>query len=433
MSAHWGCLAKTQQDEILKAALERDRAEWQANQAQAGTEDAAADQDPPKDSPPEPKRRTGLDSSQMTEFVCGSCTKGAICMICKELAVKADDALQIKPSIDDSHTQALLSQGDVQMMDGAAETLADSIPDELVFRCMTCKRVAHYAHLPAPPDLDIPPDEVTPATLADYYQNTNKWQCHDCASYIYAVEHILAWRPYPEDAVEPSRPPGEPVNHKAMLPREYLVKWADRSYRRTSWVPHGWLLATHASRLKNFLAHGSRVPLLLEAAEQDEAQIKQVDSTTFEIDQEDADDTTLRAEANALASLLPEPDAERKIPPAWKTVDRVLDVLLWNPQKRTKPQAKSRGKRRAGKTARRVESDDNEDSGLDLPEEFKAVYDTGEQPSDHLTETVAEYEFRTDSLLQEEDVGKVVWALIKWDDLGYEDGECRFHVRAFSC
>ena len=30
MAAHWACLAKTQRDEILKAAFERDKAEWQA-------------------------------------------------------------------------------------------------------------------------------------------------------------------------------------------------------------------------------------------------------------------------------------------------------------------------------------------------------------------------------------------------------------------
>ncbi|KAI0639630.1 hypothetical protein C8Q77DRAFT_1082196 [Trametes polyzona] len=411
VSAHWGCLAKTQRDEILRAALERDKAEWRA----AGSNH------------PEPQKREGLLTHQTTEFICGSCMRGGICMGCKEVALKPDEFLQRAPPttpLQDleprstpldalngvEHAPAPLPVVSPDTKDGN-----DGTPRPLLFRCFTCKRLAHYEHLPVPDEFD--PEDASPAELARYYQHQTGWKCADCISYTHAVEHILAWRPYPENAVEPSRAPDEPVNFKAMLPREYLVKWVDRSYRRVDWVPHGWLLAVAPSKLKNFLQGGTKVPLLPEpVSEQQSSTTGDGVPATFDIAGEDGDSAALAVKDGVETSpLFANPDAERKIPLGWRTVGRVLDIRLWRPRKSVK------GK---GKKARAA-SDDGEGGGSEDDSEVadarEAAYGRGEEPPASTTVTIEEFESLTKEKLKEKHAHRVAWAFFKWDDLGYDD------------
>lgn len=435
MAAHWACLAKTQRDEILKAAFERDKAEWQA------AKDRAAEKGE-EFVPPDVIKRVELEPEQSTDFICTSCMKGGVCMACREVVVKPDVPTEEKREENPQAAASGAPSSDVEMADATGESKSEKPPlddkdeestedsKELAFRCITCKRLAHYAHLPIPADWDYDPEDVTAAMLADHYQTVNNWQCGDCSSFVYGVEHILAWRPYPEDAVEPSRPAGEPANYKALLPREYLVKWADRSYRRTSWVPHGWLLATSSAKLKNFLLAGSKIPLLSEPVEEEKAQEPDASQgPSFEIGREDSADVASKEEKAPFSALDPNPDAERKIPPAWKRVDRVLDVLLWRPEGRqeAKKRKQGRGRKGKGKGKKREESDaedasdDNSQMAM-IRRELDAAYDLGEQPSSDLTETVEEYELRTKRRLNPGDAHLVVWGFFKWDDLGYDNG-----------
>ena len=98
--------------------------------------------------------------------------------------------------------------------------------------------------MPIPDGWDIEPASYKGdrAELAEHYQKTPgdyMWNCDDCASYKDKVEKILAWKAYPDNAPQPYYPPGQAPAPKTMLPRKYLIKWQDRSYRRVTWVPHG--------------------------------------------------------------------------------------------------------------------------------------------------------------------------------------------------
>ncbi|RPD57040.1 hypothetical protein L227DRAFT_552450 [Lentinus tigrinus ALCF2SS1-6] len=391
VAAHWGCLAKTQRDEILRAVNERDKAEWR--EANSGAS--------------EPTKRVTLELHQTTEFICGSCMKGGVCMGCKEVALKADQFTE--------RTESSSRQDGVQQpVDTTpapvppADDVAES-PHELLFRCITCKRLAHYAHLPVPDGYK--PGEISPTQLATYYQYDTGWRCADCVSYVYVVEHILAWRPYPADVVEPPHLPDDPLSHKAMLPREYLIKWVDRSYRRIQWVPHGWLLATAPNKLKNFLQMGTKVPLLSEPVSERRTATEEGDTTGFEFGRDDADGAKSVKGNEGTGLLIADAEAERRIPPAWQTVDRVLDVLLWRPPRSSKAKGKGRKAR---------EDSDDEES----PEVARArddAYDRGEEPPNSFMVTIEEYESRIGRKLSEKDADKVAWAFFKWDDLGYDN------------
>ncbi|KAI0652071.1 SNF2 family N-terminal domain-containing protein [Trametes meyenii] len=406
VAAHWGCLAKTQRDEILRAAHERDKADWRSANS----------------SLPEPQRRLGLDPYQTTEFICGACMKGGICMGCKEIALKPDQHDQRAQSSTSLVVGSTSADPDVAIVEadpipasGANTTdnvADDGGPQELLFRCLTCRRLAHYAHLPVPDDYG---DDFSPVDLAYYYQHTTSWKCADCWSFVYQVEHILAWRPYPENAVEPPRAPNEPVNVKVMLPREYLIKWVDRSYRRVEWVPHGWLLAMAQTKLKNFLQGGTKVPLLHEPISEKHIAEAGGESTTFNIAGGDGEVLATGVQDEKETSpLFPNPDAERKIPPSWKTVNRVLDLRIWHPRKASKEKGKAR-----------IQSDNDEDErNLDDPAMESArqvAYAHGEEPPFSMMVTVEEFESLTKEKLGVKHASRVAWAFFKWDDLGYDN------------
>ena len=86
------------------------------------------------------------------------------------------------------------------------------------------------------------------------------------------------------------------------------------SYRRLEWVPHAFIAANYPGKLGGFLARGSLVKF--ETAKDD--------------DPEDADPTDDQEDAGE--APLPDPNALERIPEAWRTVDRVLDVWYKHPK-----------------------------------------------------------------------------------------------------
>ncbi|EAU92718.2 SHREC complex subunit Mit1 [Coprinopsis cinerea okayama7 len=382
VAVHWQCLAGTQQGEILKAARSKDKADWVAKGAEGN-----------------PPRRSGLDTEEATEFVCASCNRGGPCMGCLETVQHVSSVPEAQPD----------ENGDVEMTDPSKDKL--ELARILLFRCFTCKRLAHYEHLQTPPSLD--PD-ASVSEVATYYQNKN-WLCADCVSFRYPLDKILAWRPYPPNAAQPENP-----NIKDQLPREYLVKWAERSYRRLSWVPHMWLLSTNQQKLKHFLAGGAKVNLLKEIPEGQEVD-GSGEPNEFEIGAKES-----RASSSHPGSVTTHgpldalPDAEKRIPPPWTTVDRVLDLVFWDDQSGKKGK-KKKGSARNSRRQQVIESEsEGEDMEEDEPEEVTRIFETGELLEDTPTLTAAEWEAAYGDIA-EKDIDKVVYAFIKWDDLGYDE------------
>ncbi|KAJ7139950.1 hypothetical protein C8R44DRAFT_765859 [Mycena epipterygia] len=407
VASHWNCLASTQREEILKAAREVDRVVWRSTQPESELQDENGQ---PKANKSEPGKRPGLDVQQTTDFVCGACTKGGVCMGCMETALEPDATISPKTSAEVAHS----GNGDIEMGDATktSSLLKYDADTALLFRCLLCKRLAHYEHMPPPSDFPSEPDI---ADIALHYQGS--WLCADCSSFTDALDKILAWRPYPANAVEPSRPDDEPLNYKTPLPREYLVKWIDRSYRRTQWVPHMWLVSTNYAKLKNFLADGPKVELLDEPA--DETTVDAESSVPFQVVVESRDSSVKPGSVPKPAARPQDanPDAERKIPPAWKTVDRVLELVLWRPRRN---KAK-RHKKAKGKSKRRIDSGDDSSSDEEAEAERAAALDRGEQPSSLFTESLEEWETRTKQAFSIDHVDKVAWIFVKWDDLTYDE------------
>ncbi|KAK7012398.1 chromatin remodeling complex subunit [Favolaschia claudopus] len=237
--------------------------------------------------------------------------------------------------------------------------MADASPQSIgnekmtrLFRCFRCKRPAHYAHMPLPPGLLR---ETDIADIIAHY--AERWLCSDCSSFDWDIDKILAWRPLPQTAARLS---------KHYLPREYLVKWLGRGYARAQWVPHThmWLTCINHAKLNNFLTGGSPVGLLDEPEHPSPHVMPQSSGSG------------------------PMPDAEQRIPSAWKTVDHILDLLLW-----------------VDETA--------------AAQERTAARDNGRQPS--ATLSLAEWEGRYARTFSVGDAAHIAWIYIKWSDSSYEE------------
>jgi hypothetical protein len=186
-----------------------------------------------------------------------------------------------------------------------------------------------------------------------------------------------------------------------------------------------WLVSTNHAKLKNFLTGGARVELLPDALEETNMGRDENHIPSFEIASAESRDGSVRP--GTKTPSLPSdanPDAERRIPRAWKTVDRILDVLLWYPEQRN-GHHKRATKRAKRNTKRRIDSEDETNGSLDqkLNEERTAAFNDGEQPSGDLTETVGDWEARTTEKFSRKEIDNVVWAFIKWKDLGYDEGK----------
>jgi hypothetical protein len=187
-----------------------------------------------------------------------------------------------------------------------------------------------------------------------------------------------------------------------------------------------WLVSTNVTKLKNFLVDGSKVELLEEPV--DETTADEDSPAQFQVVVESRDSSVKPGGAQKAVAARPQdsvPDAERRIPPAWKTVDRVLDLLLWRPQKKSSKKGKvAKGK---GKARSRIESDeDGSVSGEDeISKERTAALDDGEEPSSVFTESLEQWEERNKKKFAIEHAEEVAWIFVKWDDLTYDEGRRR--------
>ncbi|KAJ8102583.1 P-loop containing nucleoside triphosphate hydrolase protein [Lipomyces tetrasporus] len=117
-------------------------------------------------------------------------------------------------------------------------------PERVMFRCSSCRRCAHYDHLPAI-GLDESQDDE------DVVSQYSEFQCPMCAAHPAKVENILAWRPLEKGLEDPS----QEVSLTTVLgyKREYLVKFERQSYFHVTWVPGSWLFSTASSaQLRSF-------------------------------------------------------------------------------------------------------------------------------------------------------------------------------------
>lgn len=169
---------------------------------------------------------------------------------------------------------------------------------------------------------------------------------------------------------------------------------------KATWVSHDYVSQTAGSKLRYFLDHGSRLKISTETdlanggddPVDEEAAVLQVDADADQIDEDDE-------------RPLPKPDADRELPSAWKTPDRILDLWFLT----GKPAINLKAKQN------RVESPEPEPQGVRYdfvkPEESTLI---------HIDDWERRNKQRIGPANAEAYVSRIGLVYVKWQDLQYE-------------
>lgn len=128
--------------------------------------------------------------------------------------------------------------------DPITDVLTDLVnnPKHVLFRCTTCYRACHMAHLPQRGQISQAQGEEETADVR-FKEYTQDWQCKDCTDAPGEVESLVAWRPTNMDRYEP----GQTTDTTEEDAKEYLVKWKKMSYFKVQWMPGAWVWGVTAS------------------------------------------------------------------------------------------------------------------------------------------------------------------------------------------
>ncbi|CAK9780669.1 hypothetical protein CC85DRAFT_293493 [Cutaneotrichosporon oleaginosum] len=408
-SFHWSCIPQGQRKKVMLAL----------NSASGGS------------------RIHTLPVDDVASFLCSRCEAFPVCFVCKERKVHgslenthgaADDPIDVDEDGDSQarsssrfprkprHTSASQTEAE------SASNLIKSDPAPLLFRCKRCKQACHYEHLRSPFPVG---QRYSLPRLADAYQHPAPdggadWECHVCRDLPWFVDRIIAWRPFPADAIEPDLEPEELPNYRDRLPREYLVKWTARGFRHSTWVPHGWLVAVAPQKLRNFIEKGPQLDLVTDdtlAAKGDETIAPTITAVMEELNataRHHREKDVLEAKWEGHGPP-PDPDAQANLPLPWCTVDRVLDVWLAPPKNVRKFKTKGKKEKR-----KRVISSGSDEDELD----DDVVLRDGIQPPTSAGVWIDDWEELTGRMLTRDDLDEiaplVTWSFVKWRDLQYD-------------
>lgn len=129
----------------------------------------------------------------------------------------------------------------------------------VLFRCVGCYQGFHLHHLPPKVDEASMIEKQDDAAKAEkrFAEYCETWLCYDCETAPGEIGALVAWRPKNVNAYEA----GTTVEEVLEDEKEYLIKWAKKSYYRSTWKNGSWVWGkTSVSTRKAFARrdeHGS--------------------------------------------------------------------------------------------------------------------------------------------------------------------------------
>jgi hypothetical protein len=121
-------------------------------------------------------------------------------------------------------------------------------PDNVLFRCTSCRRSWHFEHLPAL-SAHASPEDINELRTERCKAYSQRWDCKDCRSTTDKIQSLVAWRP----SEKKSYVEGHTADMFSEDDKEYLIKWEDKSFFACSWMPGAWVWGVaHAAMRKSF-------------------------------------------------------------------------------------------------------------------------------------------------------------------------------------
>lgn len=175
-----------------------------------------------------------------------------MCQSCREIGPACHPFRDRKTSAQEQR-ERLENGGDDPIVEVDEDNLLNNA-NNVLFRCMSCWRAYHYHHLPPKSDevMDIYDDEEQ---LADQrlYQYRREWYCIECSNMVNAkdkVSGLIAWRPVDQDLYVA----GMTTDQMNEDDKEYLIKWEQKSYFQSQWMPGAWAWGVTVAAMRNAFA-----------------------------------------------------------------------------------------------------------------------------------------------------------------------------------
>lgn len=107
-------------------------------------------------------------------------------------------------------------------------------PDNVLFRCVGCRRPWHIEHLPTPKR--AAESDLTNAKDERFKEYSADFRCRECSSMNSKIQTLVAWRT--TDIASAGNVSWSDIGEDD---KEYLVKWEGKSYFHCTWVPGAWV------------------------------------------------------------------------------------------------------------------------------------------------------------------------------------------------
>ncbi|KAF2099730.1 hypothetical protein NA57DRAFT_18327, partial [Rhizodiscina lignyota] len=208
--------------------------------------------------------------------------------------------------------------------------------ENVLFRCVKCWRAFHFHHLPNINQYHVDSETATDAEIADsrYNQYKTDWICKDCKDMPADVGGLVAWRPVDTDATT-SAGTQFAFDELDEDDKEYLIKWKERSYAQSVFMPGAWVYGVTAIGTRAAFAKKENGPKMrIEDAIPEEflridivlsvEYTNKIDANLYEVDKARISEV---ARAYIKYKGLPYEDAVWEIPPRPEEGDRWVDFV----------------------------------------------------------------------------------------------------------
>ncbi|TAQ90715.1 hypothetical protein B7494_g1003 [Chlorociboria aeruginascens] len=118
--------------------------------------------------------------------------------------------------------------------------------DNILFRCVSCRRGYHLEHLPPLTESFHTPEDVADLRDERLAEYKAAWECKECREMVSKVQTLVAWRPIVGESYEK----GQTIDMFREDEKEYLVKWEEESYFKCSWMPGAWVWGVTAATMR---------------------------------------------------------------------------------------------------------------------------------------------------------------------------------------
>lgn len=183
--------------------------------------------------------------------------KQGICTLCRQSGGSCQAFRERKTS-----RQEQKDREDNEGEDPVADISSDLVNNvkNVLFRCHGCYRAFHMHHLPAKdesrPGVEGSEDKMAAERFHEY---GHEWTCKECLSAPEEIGSLVAWRPTNQESYEP----GTSTDQVGEDGKEYLVRWKNMSYFRTSWMPGAWVWGITSPAMRKAFAkrdNGNNLP-----------------------------------------------------------------------------------------------------------------------------------------------------------------------------